>query len=89
MAKETSLKLRKLNRKPIIKNVKKDDKNSHTDLDSLRYALTWNTVNYDKLPNYMKDNEFIYTSYRPLMKSKWLAFSTVFRFHNETINIWY
>lgn len=59
-----------------------------SDLDSLRYVFSWQHITYDKLPFHMKDNDFIRTGYRPPMKSHLLAFSSVFRLHNETTNIW-
>lgn len=48
-----------------------------------RYAL----VSFRELPEYMKDNEFILNYYRvswPLKE----AFFSVFKWHNETLNIW-
>ncbi|KAK1323540.1 hypothetical protein QJS10_CPA02g00217 [Acorus calamus] len=44
-------------------------------------------VRYDELPEYMKENEYILGHYR----SEWPvkeAFFSLFRWHNETINIW-
>ncbi|XP_011626411.1 heptahelical transmembrane protein ADIPOR1 isoform X3 [Amborella trichopoda] len=44
-------------------------------------------VNYEELPNYMKDNEYILHYYRvewPLKE----AFLSVFSWHNETLNVW-
>jgi len=48
-----------------------------------RYAL----VSFMELPNYMKDNEYILRYYRanwPLKE----AFFSLFRWHNETLNVW-
>ncbi|RAL37290.1 hypothetical protein DM860_004212 [Cuscuta australis] len=44
-------------------------------------------VSFEELPEYMRDNEFIRNYYRcewPLKQ----AFLSVFRWHNETLNIW-
>ena len=81
----------KVDSKNEIKNVSKEAqvrKKGSSDLDSLRYMLSWQNVNYDQIPSYMKDNDYIQTGYRPMMQSHWLAFSSVFRLHNETMNIW-
>ncbi|KAK4481957.1 hypothetical protein RD792_012870 [Penstemon davidsonii] len=48
-----------------------------------RYAL----LSFNELPDYMKDNEYILNYYRanwPLKE----AFFSVFRWHNETLNVW-
>lgn len=68
--------------------MEKEKIKENDNLNSLKYMFAWKNVNYDQLPQYMKDNDFIRTSYRPLMNSYLLAFSSVFRLHNETVNIW-
>lgn len=71
-----------------MKRQKAKKRKADSDLDSLRYMFSWKLIDYDKLPFYMKDNDFIRTGYRPLMKSYLLAFSSMFRLHNEITNIW-
>ncbi|KAM7267865.1 hypothetical protein ACFE04_010031 [Oxalis oulophora] len=44
-------------------------------------------VSYNELPDYMKDNEFILSYYRANWPIKEALFS-VFRWHNETLNVW-
>lgn len=47
----------------------------------------YNLLCFHELPDYMKDNEFILRYYR----SEWplkLAFFSLFRWHNETLNVW-
>ncbi|EYU18238.1 hypothetical protein ABFS82_10G111900 [Erythranthe guttata] len=44
-------------------------------------------VSFDELPDYMKDNEFILNYYRADWPLK-LAFLSLFRWHNETLNVW-
>ncbi|KAL3535913.1 hypothetical protein ACH5RR_004374 [Cinchona calisaya] len=48
-----------------------------------RYSL----VAYHELPEYMKDNEFIVNYYRADWSLKEALFS-LFRWHNETLNVW-
>ncbi|KAE8657894.1 Heptahelical transmembrane protein 1 [Hibiscus syriacus] len=44
-------------------------------------------VSYKELPEYMKDNEFILNYYRANLSLKEALFS-IFRWHNETLNVW-
>ncbi|KAL5729657.1 Adiponectin receptor protein 1 [Ranunculus cassubicifolius] len=44
-------------------------------------------VSYQELPNYMKDNEYIRDYYRANWPLK-VAFFSLFRWHNETLNVW-
>ncbi|XWS27058.1 hypothetical protein CRYUN_Cryun26dG0083900 [Craigia yunnanensis] len=48
-----------------------------------RYTL----VSYNELPDYMKDNDFILNYYRANWSIKEALFS-IFRWHNETLNVW-
>lgn len=48
----------------------------------------WKLLTYDELPEWAKDNEYIRGHYRPILPSFMATFSTVFRIHNETGNIW-
>ncbi|KAL4323960.1 hypothetical protein GQ457_11G017760 [Hibiscus cannabinus] len=50
-------------------------------------SSSYELVSYKELPEYMKDNEFILNYYRvnwPLKE----AFFSLFRWHNETLNVW-
>ncbi|XP_061950635.1 heptahelical transmembrane protein 1-like [Populus nigra] len=64
-----------------IKKMKKDDESQS------KGKKTCDLVSFWELPEYMKDNEFILSYYRadwPLKK----ALFSVFRWHNETLNVW-
>ncbi|KAK8543241.1 hypothetical protein V6N13_136230 [Hibiscus sabdariffa] len=50
-------------------------------------SSSYELMSYKELPEYMKDNEFILNYYRvnwPLKE----AFFSLFRWHNETLNVW-
>ncbi|KAL2929775.1 Heptahelical transmembrane protein 1 [Bienertia sinuspersici] len=44
-------------------------------------------LSFNELPDYMKDNEFIHKYYRAEWPLK-QAFFSLFRWHNETLNVW-
>lgn len=69
-------------------NEKKMSKYGHRDYDQKqnkekRYRL----LSFHELPEYMKDNEFILNYYRADWSLKG-AFFSIFRWHNETLNVW-
>lgn len=45
-------------------------------------------LNYDEIPDWYKDNAYILTKYRDTNKGFKYYFYSVFKLHNETINIW-
>ncbi|KAM7508256.1 hypothetical protein LguiA_018709 [Lonicera macranthoides] len=47
----------------------------------------WDLTSFEELPEYMKDNEYILKHYRAEWPLK-QAFLSVFRWHNETLNVW-
>ncbi|GMP60204.1 hypothetical protein CsSME_00023175 [Camellia sinensis var. sinensis] len=63
-------------------NKSKKSENKNKDKDK-RWAL----VRFEELPEYMKDNEFILNYYRANWPLK-QAFFSLFRWHNETLNVW-
>ncbi|XP_022749629.1 heptahelical transmembrane protein 1-like isoform X3 [Durio zibethinus] len=78
----------KLVSQPVeVENRKKsggdDDYDQGLNKAKRRYVL----VSYKVLPEYMKDNEFILNYYRANWSLKEALFS-IFRWHNETLNVW-
>ncbi|XVE98402.1 hypothetical protein REPUB_Repub03eG0103600 [Reevesia pubescens] len=77
----------KLVSQPVeVKNRQKgddDDDDKGSNKAKRRYVL----VSFKELPEYMKDNEFIMNYYRANWSLK-EAFFSIFRWHNETLNVW-
>ncbi|KAH0970269.1 hypothetical protein GBA52_022425 [Prunus armeniaca] len=65
------------------KKKKKKKKKTRNKAKPKRYSL----MSYWELPEYMKDNEFILNYYRANWPLPQALFS-VFRWHNETLNVW-
>jgi len=45
-------------------------------------------LNLDNMPPWMNSNEYILTGYRPISRSCCYYTKSIFKLHNETINIW-
>ncbi|KAL5985698.1 Adiponectin receptor protein 1 [Asimina triloba] len=63
---------------------RRDEKQLQGEMKKIK---AYDLVSYMELPDYMKDNEYILDYYRadwPLKQ----ALLSVFRWHNETLNIW-
>jgi len=48
----------------------------------------WNHLSFAKLPNWMRDNEYIMFNYRPELNSFKECFKSILGVHSETGNIW-
>ena len=48
----------------------------------------WKPVTFKQLPDWMQDNDYIHSWYRPPLPSVPVCLASVFRIHNETGNIW-
>jgi len=48
----------------------------------------WKVHSFEKLPGWMRDNDFIQFGHRPELNSFTECFKSVFRIHTETGNIW-
>ncbi|GFP85825.1 heptahelical transmembrane protein 1 [Phtheirospermum japonicum] len=63
------------------------NKSSTTTTNSCKIRKRYGLVSFHELPDYMKDNEYILEYYR----AKWpltQALFSLFRWHNETLNVW-
>ncbi|KAK6155532.1 hypothetical protein DH2020_009780 [Rehmannia glutinosa] len=67
----------------VSSSTKDRKKISRRKQDGIRYPL----VSFHELPDYMKDNEYILNYYRTDWPLK-VAFLSLFRWHNETLNVW-
>uniref|UniRef100_A0A0N4ZBY6 ADIPOR-like receptor IZH2 n=1 Tax=Parastrongyloides trichosuri TaxID=131310 RepID=A0A0N4ZBY6_PARTI len=57
-------------------------------IDSKKSWISWKTIDYDSLPSWYKDNEFLRTGYRPPLYSYKECFKSILSMHTETGNIW-
>ena len=48
----------------------------------------WKALPKHCLPHWLKDNDYIIKGYRPPLPSIRACFASIFRMHNETVNIW-
>jgi len=48
----------------------------------------WNVCNFNSLPKWLQDNDYLHRGHRPPLPSFWLCFKSIFRLHTETGNIW-
>lgn len=48
----------------------------------------WKACHFEKLPNWLKDNEHLHFGHRPQLPSFAECFRSIFRIHTETGNIW-
>lgn len=45
-------------------------------------------LNYNELPHWFKDNQYIQTGYRKITHNTYKCIQSIFTLHNETFNIW-
>lgn len=60
---------------------------SHKVMEEAQRVIDKLYYTFHELPDHMKDNDFIVTGYRAYYSAK-QCFSSIFRVHNETMNIW-
>ncbi|KAI6175641.1 Adiponectin receptor protein [Aphelenchoides bicaudatus] len=52
------------------------------------WSIKWTVQNFDDLPDWLKDNEFLLSGHRPPLPSVSECFKSIFQLHTETGNIW-
>ncbi|KAN0050530.1 hypothetical protein ACTA71_003659 [Dictyostelium dimigraforme] len=75
-------------------NIKNESMDTCKNSDHLHYSAheekthnNYQLTSYDKIPPYLQGNEFIVSGYRVNFSYK-LCLKSIFRLHNETLNIW-
>ncbi|KAK3921331.1 Adiponectin receptor protein [Frankliniella fusca] len=53
-----------------------------------KVMASWNVCHFHHLPKWLQDNDFLKTGHRPPLNSFRACFSSIFRVHTETGNIW-
>lgn len=53
-----------------------------------KVMASWNVCHFHHLPKWLQDNDFLQTGHRPPLNSFRACFSSIFRVHTETGNIW-
>ena len=62
--------------------------NNHTQKPLKTGWLDWETVHSRLLPPFLRDNEYLIDFHRPQLFSAKQCFTSLFRIHTETGNIW-
>lgn len=52
------------------------------------WEARWKVTNFELLPDWLQDNEYLRTGHRPPLPSFGLCFKSIFSLHTETGNIW-
>jgi len=52
------------------------------------WEASWNVMHFKMLPEWLQDNDFVCSGYRPPLPSVAECFKSIFRLHTETGNIW-
>ncbi|EFA77756.1 hypothetical protein PPL_09254 [Heterostelium album PN500] len=67
--------------------IQKLQNQSHDEQCDDKHDEQYKLSNYEEIPPYLQGNEFIQTGYRVNFSYR-LCFLSIFRLHNETLNIW-
>jgi len=73
----------------IVQNVHVKAENAQVMVQSCVQKLrNWKACHFEKLPSWMRDNDFLHFGHRPELPSFAECFRSIFRIHTETGNIW-
>ena len=74
----------------IVQNVHDSADNAQVMVQSCVQKLQegWKAIHFEKLPNWLKDNDHLHFGHRPELRSFAACFRSIFRIHTETGNIW-
>jgi len=64
------------------------DADSHSTLTGRSVHTSWEYVEYNRLPAFLHDNEFLMRRHRPQLNSVAECLKSAFMLHSETWNIW-
>lgn len=73
----------------IVQNVHDKAENAQVMVQSCVQKLRdWKACHFEKLPCWMRDNDYLHFGHRPELPSFAECFRSIFRIHTETGNIW-
>ncbi len=73
----------------LVQNVQDSAENAQVIVQSyVRKLRDWKACHFEKLPTYLRDNDFLHFGHRPELRSFAACFKSIFRIHTETGNIW-
>lgn len=73
----------------IVQNVQDKAENATVLVSNCVQKLRgWKAIHFEKLPEWMKDNDYLHFGHRPELGSFAACFRSIFRIHTETGNIW-
>jgi adiponectin receptor len=68
-------------------NIKQKVEKTRANIERISHCA-WTALPFDKLPQWLQDNEYLTAEHRPPMHSFLGCFKSMFRMHTETWNIW-
>ena len=68
-------------------NIKQKVEKTRANIERISHCA-WTALPFDRLPQWLQDNEYLTAEHRPPMHSFLGCFKSMFRMHTETWNIW-